>query len=60
MNRLNTIVFLISFVVCLLGLVVTCIFLSLAPDAQWWLFLVVFVVGTLWFGNSLLRALRKK
>lgn len=60
MNQLNKIVFIISFIVCLLGLVATCVFLALAPDAQWWLFLVVFLVGTLWFGSNLLRSLRKK
>ena len=60
MNQLNRIVYLISFLVCLLGFIACCVFLALVPDAQWWLFLIVFLVGTLWFGSSWLRSLRKK
>lgn len=60
MDSLNRIVFLVAFAVCLLGLVATLVFLALAPDAQWWMFLVVFLAGTLWFGNSLLHSRRGK
>lgn len=60
MDSLNRIVFLVAFIVCLLGLLATIVFLTLAPDAQWWMFLVVFLVGALWFGNSLLRTRRRK
>lgn len=59
MNNLNRIVHLIAFAVCLIGLIATIIFLTIAPDAQWWLFFAVFLVATLWFGNNLLRAFRK-
>lgn len=60
MNQLNKIVFLISFIVCLLGLIATCVFLALAPDMQWWIFFVVFLVGTLWFGTNFARSLRRR